>query len=245
MNVAIDIGNTRIKVGVFEKKRLWRYFDFDTLWQLQDWLKAQAHIQHLIVASVGQYGLENLYTAHVEGLKMQLSHESDLPIHITYRTPHTLGVDRIAAAAAAHTLFPARPVLVVDIGTCITYDLVKPTGEYPGGIISPGVRMRLRAMHAFTARLPRLEWSPAEELPALIGRSTTEAMKTGAVQGVLGEISFFAESFAKEYPNLQIILCGGDALFFKKQLKFHTFAEPKLVLIGLNRILDYNAEKHT
>lgn len=245
MNIAIDIGNTRIKAGVFEQNKLWKYFEFNEIWQLQEWLKAQQHINHLIVASVGKYKLEDLDTTHIPGIKMQLTHESDLPIRITYHTPHTLGVDRIAAAVGGHTLFPSRTVLIVDIGTCITYDLVMETGEYPGGIISPGVRLRLQAMHSFTARLPRLDWAGGEEVPPLIGRSTAEAMKAGAVQGVIGEISFFAESFAKDYPNLQIILCGGDALFFKKQLKFHTFAEPKLVLLGLNRILDYNAEKYT
>ncbi|NIK73129.1 type III pantothenate kinase [Thermonema lapsum] len=245
MNVGIDIGNTRIKVGVFEQNKLWQYFEFDEFWQLHEWLKAQSHIRHLIVASVGRYRLEDLPTAHIPGVKMQLSHESELPIRITYHTPHTLGVDRVAAAVGGHTLFPEHPVLVIDIGTCITYDLVTEAGEFPGGIISPGVRLRLQAMHAFTARLPHLEWSIEEELPPLVGRSTTEAMKAGAVHAVVGEITFFVESFKKDYPNLQVILCGGDALFFKKQLKFHNFAEPKLVLLGLNRILNYNAKKYT
>jgi type III pantothenate kinase len=162
-----------------------------------------------------------------------------LPVPVTngYATPETLGMDRLAAVVGATALHPGRPCLVVDLGTCITYDLVDAAGYYHGGGISPGLRMRFRAMHTFTARLPLIEPEPHA---ALIGTSTRTAMQSGVVNGLVAELEGMMSRYGAQFPPLTTILCGGDALFFETQLKGIIFVVPELVLLGLNRILLYN-----
>ena len=156
----------------------------------------------------------------------------------------------------AKALFPMQNCLVVDIGTCITYDLIDKNDNFFGGTISPGVRMRLRAMHEFTQKLPLLEWNSknnfsenfsknsSENFPNIQGSSTKDAILSGAINGVLMEIQGIIHHFERLYEDLHIILCGGDAFYFEKSLKGTIFAHPKLVLYGLNRILQYNVKQN-
>lgn len=244
MNIVIDIGNSRMKAALFEHGRMWRYREFRTLPELNHWLSLHP-ADNLLLASVGHHQLAELSTKHVRQLCLQLSHQTPLPLNIHYQTPHTLGVDRIAAVVGARCFFPEHAVLVVDLGSCITYDLADAKGNYWGGAIAPGLNMRLKVMHEQTARLPAVSWDTKQPCPPLVGSSTLQAMQSGAVHGILAEITYFASTLQKEYTDLKLVLCGGDALYFKKYLDFCTFAEPKLVLIGLNRILEYNADLQT
>lgn len=159
------------------------------------------------------------------------------PFKISYKTPGTLGQDRLAAVSAVYTLYKRQNVLVIDAGTCITYDFLSSSGEYVGGNISPGIQMRLAAMHYYTEKLPRvfmtgdIKW---------LGQSTEEAIRAGggamAIMEARGMISYLEGKFG----NLTIVLTGGDYFYFVKYLEGEKFVEPNLVLLGLNEIMKNN-----
>jgi len=162
-----------------------------------------------------------------------------IPLQIDYATTDTLGVDRLAAACGAWSLFPGRSSLVIDIGTCINYEFVESGGRYKGGAISPGIRMRFEAMHRHTAQLPMAE--PLASVPT-IGDSTITCLQSGVMNGVFEEIKGIISRYQRDYPGIGVILCGGDAHFFENNLKPFIFVAPELVLIGLNSILLHNVD---
>jgi type III pantothenate kinase len=235
MNIVVDYGNSSAKVGIFEgtvlkEKRIFREED-----PLQEFLQNFPAV-HFIISSV------NADAARVASWttapkKFVLHHSLPLPIRNLYATPHTLGVDRLAGVCGAQQLFPDSPCLVIDAGTCITYDLLDRTGTYHGGGISPGLNMRFEAMHTFTARLPLVQ---ATDTVDLIGNSTETCMQSGVIYGLLEEVDGVIRRYQEKFEGLQVILCGGDALFFENKLKASIFASPELVLSGLNSILIYN-----
>ncbi|MDR0996008.1 MAG: type III pantothenate kinase [Tannerella sp.] len=161
------------------------------------------------------------------------------PLRIGYRTPVTLGKDRLAAVAGAIAQQPGRDILVIDAGTAITYDLVEASGFYRGGNISPGMSTRFRALHQFTSALPLVEAAPA---PPLLGDSTLSAIQAGVAQGIRYEMDGYIRELRESYPDLFIFLTGGHSFYFENKLKNATFADANLVLKGLNRILEYNVE---
>ncbi|MCF0075057.1 type III pantothenate kinase [Dyadobacter sp. CY261] len=236
MNIVVDSGNTFSKIGWFEGKKLIRYTTHLEFPELIRQIRAELP-EYLLFSSVGRTN-EEFQTALSEPVNIiGLTPETPLPILKNYETPQTLGADRIAAAAGANFLFPDEDILVIDMGTCITYDIVDTSATFQGGLISPGVRMRFGAMHTFTKRLPLVE---PEKEPELIGKSTRQAMQSGVMNGTLAEIEGIIERYRHNYPSLRVVLCGGDAAFFESSLKPPIFAVPELVLIGLNRILTYN-----
>lgn len=164
----------------------------------------------------------------------------DLPFVIKYRTPDTLGLDRLAGVAGAWSQYRNETSLVIDVGTCIKYDLITKKGEYLGGNISPGLQMRLKAMHLMTSKLPQVE--PYERYEAM-GTDTVSALQVGACTGAIHEIEGFIKEYKKMFGKLNILLTGGDSHFFVNKLKTKIFAAPNLVLQGLNEILDYNVQK--
>jgi type III pantothenate kinase len=160
-----------------------------------------------------------------------------LPIKNKYSTPKTLGLDRIAAAVGANMLCPNTPLLIIDMGTAITYDFVNSENEFVGGNIAPGVNMRLRAMNKFTNKLPLLE---ARQEEKLLGNDTSSAMMAGVMRGIEFEIEGYISEIIKKNSNLSVFLTGGDVFFFEKTLKSSIFVVSNLLLIGLNEILRYN-----
>jgi type III pantothenate kinase len=236
MNIVIDSGNTYSKVGWFENDKLIRYTTHLTFEKLVDAVLLE--IPEYILFSSVSYTAADFENAVGRSLKIiHLSPETPLPITKSYDTPQTLGADRIAASAGANFLYPGEDLVVIDMGTCITYDLVDKNAVFQGGLISPGVKMRFNAMHSFTKRLPLVE---PEANPDLIGKSTRSAMQSGVMNGVLAEMQGIIERYRHKSPELRVLLCGGDAAFFESSLKPPIFAVPELVLIGLNRILTYN-----
>lgn len=236
MIIAIDSGNTYAKVGWFDQDKLMR-FQARLVWEdlIQEILNGKP--DYIIFSSVS-YTVVELKTALGQEIPvLDLSPQTLLPIHKNYKTPETLGADRIAAAVGAQWLYPEKDLLIIDMGTCITYDFLDHTGSFEGGIISPGVRMRFKALHTFTKRLPQLEPVNA---PDLIGKSTKEAIESGVMNGLLAEIEGIIDRYRHISPTLSVIICGGDASFFESSLKPSIFVVPELVLIGLNRILRYN-----
>ncbi|MDG1571867.1 type III pantothenate kinase [Robiginitalea sp. M366] len=240
MNLVIDAGNTQIKLGVFQGSRLVASKSCLVEAFPQE-LKAAFEnypgIGHAILASVGPPDKTMTDLVKVFCPVHVVSPLTRTPYRNTYATTQTLGADRMALASAAFFRFPKTNTLVIDAGSCITYDFLNDFGEYLGGAISPGLRMRYRALNAFTARLPLLE--PGEP-PELIGNATETSMHIGVVYGLSAEIDGMIDRYKTRYPTLTVILTGGDALFLSKRLKNTIFAHSNFLLEGLNQLLEYN-----
>ena len=238
MNVAIDLGNTRAKAALFEGSQLLELVEGIPAGALPEWVAAKG-AGAAIIGSVNA-AAEELQAAITPFCPCMVLHpQLPVPVQKLYRTPETLGADRLAAAVGGWMYGKGRPVLVVDAGTCLTYDYVDGEGRYLGGAISPGLYMRLKAMHTFTARLPLLNHLPLQN--PLVGQTTEESMLSGAAHGICAEIEGMAQKFKAEAGLAHILICGGDAKFFETKIKQPIFVVPELVLIGLNEILRYNA----
>jgi len=235
MNLVIDSGNTRIKAAAFSDQQLETKFVFQSSHELMNYLQDK-NFDCAIVSSVNE-SAEKILSNISADKKFVLSYTLPLPVKLLYKTPATLGVDRIASVCGAETLFPDNDCLVIDAGTCITYDFIDRERNYHGGAISPGIVMRFEAMHRFTKSLPLV--TPADE--QLVGNSTESSMRSGVMNGVLNEVEGFISCYKLKYPDLRVVLCGGDTAFFENNLKQPIFAAPDLVLNGLNRILNHNA----
>lgn len=242
MNLTIDIGNTRSKLGLFDdhqlvEKTIWSDYNLEEIISY-----ATNHkVKNVILSTVG-IPIEPSWKAKLENqfFYLQLDHQTPLPIKNAYGTPETLGKDRLAAVVGAQQLYPQENCLVIDAGTCITYDVLSAEGIYLGGNISPGLAMRFKAMHVFTARLPLVGTG---EIKDPIGQSTETAMRNGGQLGTVLEVEGFIRLFSDQMGKLHVIFTGGDADFFAKVLKSEIFVNPDLVLRGLNKILTYNAEQ--
>ena len=236
MNVVVDYGNSSAKVAIFNQHVLVEKHVFAKADDLQNFLQ-NSLAENLIVSSVTTDPKQvESWAVHAKR-KFILNHSLPLPIKIQYSTPQTLGVDRIAGSCGALQLFPGYNSLVIDMGTCITYDFTDNKGSYHGGGISPGLMMRFKAVHTFTARLPLV--NPVES-PALIGNSTETSIQSGIIHGLVAEIDGIIHEYRSQFPDLKAILCGGDASFFENKLKASIFASPDLVLVGLNSVLIHN-----
>lgn len=235
MNLAVDYGNSSAKVAIFDQQQLVEKKTFTVADDLQAFLQ-NSPAENFIISSVTMDAETVAGWSNAKN-KFVLSHALPLPIKILYATPTTLGVDRIAGSCGAIQLFPGRNTLVIDAGTCITYDFTDSSGQYYGGSISPGLKMRFQAVHTFTARLPLV--TPAGN-PDLVGNSTETSIQSGVVNGAVAELDGIIARYKGKYPDLQVILCGGDGPFFENMLKASIFASPDLVLIGLNRVLIHN-----
>ena len=239
MNLSIDLGNTYAKTGLFAEGKL-----VETNWKLtyQELVNyAQVVNPEQIMISSVSYSEEQLQRkfSTITPKIYLLKNTTPVPLTKLYDTPETLGADRVAATIGAKVLYPQSNCVVIDMGACITYDLVDANDNFHGGIISPGVQMRFKAMNTFTKRLPLLEPEP---IPTLIGKSTNHAMQSGVMNGLLAEINGLVEAYDKVLTNINVIFCGGDASYFANRIKYPNFVVPELVLIGLNRILEYNVK---
>lgn len=240
--LAIDIGNTRTKFAVFEGRDILHSSSLkNEALELNNEILKNYEIEAMIISSVNEKAEETLQLGTLNIPTLILNHKTALPFQLEYESPDTLGKDRIAAVAGAHAQFPNKNTLVIDAGTCVTYDFLTAGGAYLGGAISPGVQLRLRAMNSYTGKLPLLHWEGIER-PQNIGGTTIMSMLSGAVNGLISEMRGFIESYKKQNKTLKIVITGGDANFFVEELKNGIFADPNLVLKGLNEILIYNGE---
>lgn len=237
MYLIVDAGNTQVKLVYFEKDEIVLQFRFEAsdLEEIEKCI-AEHHYSKAILSSVQSdeaiTALKSLITPDI-----LLSQKTPLPISLDeYKTVSTLGADRIANAVAASQLSKTPNALVVDIGTCIKYDLVL-ENKYQGGGIAPGMNMRFKALHDFTGQLPLLQY---EENITLIGKSTSESMQSGVIHGMLAEIQGIIQQYTQQFQPLTIFLTGGDAKRFDKALKNSIFAEENLTSKGLYLILQHN-----
>lgn len=237
--LCVDIGNTNTKLGLFENEELIQLVKLkNEEVRINSKIFSEYEIQSTMISSVNDQVLNQIELSAF-GKVFFLNTETKLPFKIDYETPETLGKDRIAVVAAANKLFPKRNCLTIDFGTCITYDFLTSESSYLGGSISPGIQLRLRAMHTQTDKLPMILWDNTQ-LPETIGKSTITSMLSGVVNGAIKEMIGFVNDYEGKYNDLQILITGGDANFFEKALKNGIFADQNLVLIGLHEILKYN-----
>lgn len=238
-NLCIDIGNTKIKIGWFEGTRLLSGISLlrTEIAQIKAFLTNHT-AENLIYSTVAESLPQVVRAAVSADTKiLELSSDLKLPVSIRYRTPETLGGDRLAGVIGARALYPDMPCLIIDAGTCITYDFLTSDGIYLGGNISPGWQMRLDAMQHYTARLPR----PVSQVPEYwVGDCTAAALQNGAFWGLSLEIQGYIDRWAAQHPVINVLLTGGDADFFVKNLKSEIFVNQNLVLWGLNKTLNYN-----
>lgn len=243
MNLVIDIGNTRTKFSVFNRGEVLITVPVDEFQpQHIEVLKTEhPSLEKVILSSVKEYSpeLKNSLKKNFNTF-IELDFDTPLPLENRYLSKETLGKDRIAAAVGAFDLYPDNNMLIIDAGTAITYDFVNEKNQYLGGNISPGLKMRFKALNQFTGKLPLME---QRENVKLFGQTTEEAILAGVQNGIIYEVEKTIENFKIFYSNLKVIITGGDAEFFDKKLKNSFFVHFNLVAIGLNRILEHNGEK--
>ena len=241
MNLIIEQGNTSTKVAIYAEGNLkasflYKTFDKSKLKPLFDVYSLDKGI-YSTVADVD----EDLIAYLKECLSCFIYFDNDvrLPITIKYKTPHTLGKDRIAAVVGAYYLQPNRNILIIDAGTCITYELLEASGSYFGGNISPGMTTRFKALNDYTKKLPLV--NEREEVPCW-GTCTEDAIRAGVVNGIVFEMDGYIDQAKELYSDVLVFLTGGHSFYFESRLKNSIFADINLVLTGLNRILEYNVE---
>ena len=242
-NLTVDVGNSSVKLGLFDADQLVASTRLDDIRQADFKIWITNHLPENIILSTVSVGIDpniQSFLRKQAGTWLLLDETTPLPITNGYSTPETLGKDRLAAVCGASALFPDTNCLVIDAGTCITIDLLDAQGVFRGGNIAPGLEMRLRAMHAFTARLPKVErqW-PTEWL----GDTTEHALQNGALMGTLLELQGYVERCRAQFGHLNVLLTGGDGLFLAKKWKSQIFVNQNLVLYGLNKILTHNVER--
>ena len=235
MNLIIDFGNTATKAAIFRENTLLELLINTDIEELAK-KTVESEFDHIFVSTVSK-SREDISQAFDRPV-IFLSHRTPVPFNNMYKTKETLGLDRIAAVAGATMYSENKNCLIIDIGTCITYDFLDADMNYHGGGISPGLDMRFRALHELTAGLPLVEFDPE---PPFIGNSTRTSISSGVLFGMEGEMQGMIQRYTADFGNLKTILCGGGAKFFENRLKGTIFAAPELVLRGLNRILLYHA----
>ncbi len=240
MNLIIDAGNTSVKLAAFSEGRIlmqWQVPNQHILQAVDEAIQTYPGIKQAIIASVAFLN-EDQQAAIAEKTTLYIvDPHLKMPFNNQYTSPETLGADRKALAAAAVLHYPEQNVLVIDAGTCVTYDLISTDGSYHGGAISPGLLMRYQALNHFTARLPELE---PEDFPDFVGDSTQNSIHSGVINGLCREIDGVIDQYESRYPHLTVILTGGDAQFLSNRLKKAIFAHSNFLLEGLNFLLEYN-----
>ncbi|MCK4920483.1 MAG: type III pantothenate kinase [Bacteroidales bacterium] len=242
MNLILDIGNTKIKLAVFSYGKIqfqesMMEMNFTILEKVID------DFPELMNSILSSTRIRPAEIKHFLDTRLKicliLDYNTPLPIKNNYKSPESLGYDRIANVTAAFTKFPGNNVLVIDVGTAITYDFISSKGEFIGGNISPGAEMRANSLNKYTSNLPLVN---LHANPYLLSDTTENALISGVVNGILFEIETYISQISELHSNLKVILTGGDINLFDKKLKKHIFVDSNLNLTGLNRILQYNVD---
>ncbi|ROT04341.1 type III pantothenate kinase [Muribaculaceae bacterium Isolate-104 (HZI)] len=241
--LTIDQGNTAAKLALWRNDALLDLLIEPSLSvdKIECFMAKHGVADAAIYCSVATPGDEIVNgITHLAHRVSRLTNATPLPIAIDYRTPCTLGTDRIAAAVGAWANHPGKNMLVVDAGTAVTYDVVSADGHFRGGNIAPGMRMRLDALHRFTKRLPQVEVPRELKYDTFMGYDTTSAMILGAIYGIVGAISYYR---ARLGNDTLVVMTGGWANQLSGLCDFEIVVEPDLASKGLNRILLYNETK--
>ncbi|HAQ65049.1 MAG TPA: pantothenate kinase [Bacteroidales bacterium] len=242
MNLVIDIGNTRVKLALFEKEIMVAFAQNEelTIGWLEDFINTYVNGTSsftTIISSVAEEPDSIVKWLETQGKVIHLSQNIKVPLDIQYKSPETLGSDRLAGAVAAWNHYGPGNILVFQAGSCLTHEFLSKEGGFMGGAISPGMGMRFKSLHTFTSRLPLISH---QEIRLLTGRTTEESILSGVINGMAAEIDGTINCYRDKYVELKVILTGGDLNYFDKRLKNSIFAHPNLVLDGLNLILRFN-----
>lgn len=244
MILVIDVGNSFVKCAVFERNKLMEKqvcLNKDTIKILNIFFKKYPQIMEGIISSVGKIDENVLKYVKESILLIELSNTTKFPFANNYQTPQTLGIDRMVLVAGAVLLYPNTNRLIIDAGTCVTYDFVDKNNIYYGGSISPGLALRYKSLNSYTKSLPLLE---KKEVDFFIGTCTQDAIHTGVVNGIVFEIDGFVTQYSNKFKDLTIILTGGDAEFLAKSLKNTIFANSNFLLESLNHLYTYCKKKN-
>jgi type III pantothenate kinase len=240
VNLCIDWGNTHVKAAIFDNDNLQKQFSLSPeaapvkVAELMDAFKPVKAIMCSVVDHSDE--LAQMVKSRIKSF-ITLDGYTRVPINNAYLSSDTLGPDRLALVCGAHAAFPDKNNLVISLGTCITYNLMQKNKTFRGGAISPGMHMRLKAMHTFTDKLPEVG---VDGDLLLLGYDTHSCMRSGAIFGMAAEIDGMISNYEKQYPEFNAILTGGDAAYFASKIKSKIFADPDLLLKGLNLIVNYN-----
>jgi type III pantothenate kinase len=241
LNLIIDIGNTATKIAIFDGVKIIQEStnQIELVTQKIESLVENYHITNCIISSVIS-DIDSVSAACKEQFHtIVLSPQIPIPISNQYSTPETLGNDRLACVVAASAAYKNQNTLCIDLGTCIKYDFIDQQNKYQGGAISPGMHMRFKALNTFTSQLPLVQ---PGKLTDNIGKSTETSILSGVQNGITSEINSVTSQYRTQFNPLNVIITGGDHKYFEKGLKNITFADPYLVLRGLNEILEYNTK---
>ena len=239
MNLVVDIGNNFFKLGIFENSNL--IFSFSDKndkidIEIEKIIGKYSEITSALISNVSSLNISDILNRFKINT-YELDSTFIFPFKLNYKTPETLGNDRLALAAAATILFPNSNNLVIDAGTCITIDFIDSNNHFTGGSISPGVKMRYDSLNHYTANLPLLKNKNNFNFP---GNSTNASIHAGIIGGVSNEIMGFINQINSRYEKVNVILTGGDAKILSKTLKITIFANQNFILEGLNSILNLN-----
>lgn len=241
MNLVIDIGNTQTKWALFNQSELLQSDVINSIKEITKVIE-KLTFSEVIISSVANQEDTNFVKLLFDN-PIVLSFKTPIPIENKYQSPQTLGNDRLANAVGGYLSFPHHNTLIIDAGTCLKFDFINQNKEYLGGAIAPGLKMRFKALHTFTANLPFVE---NLEIDSFVGRNTQESIVSGCANGMKNEILQTIAEYQSQYENLKIILTGGDITWLEKMnlsQKNSIFADRWLTLKGLNEILNYNAQK--
>ena len=239
MNLVLDVGNSLLKIALFEKSELIQKFKFSENYKknIED-IISNYKVTHSIISNVGRID-DSIINILKESTNLLLvSNQLKIPFKNLYKSKNTLGQDRLALVSAAAFNFPNENVLIVDVGSCITYDFKNNNNEYLGGGISPGISMRFKSLNTFTSNLPLIDF---DNIHKLIGNNTTNSINSGVINGTISEINGIIQQYCEEFKNIRIILTGGDSNFLLKRIKNSIFADQNFLLVGLNKLLEDNS----
>ncbi|MFY7938240.1 MAG: type III pantothenate kinase [Flavobacterium sp.] len=242
MILTIDVGNTNVKVAVFKQINIIDKFVFQkNNFQNNFQIIFEKYPNHTkaVLASVSMLDKKDNVWLKNKIEVIEINADSNFPFKNKYITPNTLGIDRRVLASGAVLQYPNQNVLIIDVGTCVTYDFITNKNEYLGGAISPGLRLRYQALNDYTAKLPLLENNSPDNF---IGNSTDESIHSGVVNGLCFEIEGFISEFSVKNEQFTIILTGGDAIFLANRLKSTIFADENFLLKSLQQLYTYNLQ---
>ena len=239
MNLVLDVGNSLLKIALFEKSELIQKFKFSENYKrnIED-IISNYKVTYSIISNVGRIDGSIINILKESTTLLLVSNQLKIPFKNLYNSKNTLGQDRLALVSAAAFNFPNENVLIVDVGSCITYDFKNNNNEYLGGGISPGISMRFKSLNNFTSNLPLIDF---DSIYQLIGNNTKNSITSGVVNGTISEINGIIQQYREEFKNIRIILTGGDSNFLLKRIKNTIFADQNFLLIGLNKLLEDNS----
>lgn len=237
VSLCLDFGNTNLKAALFLGDKLTEKIIFnesEAIFAIEKILEMHKPERAILSSNINHSKeIETLLEKHTKFIL--LNSQTRLPFLNAYGSPETLGNDRLALVAALSKLHPKEDSIVISIGTCVTYNFLAKNNAFRGGAISPGIELRLRAMHEFTDKLPLIS---REGHLSVLGYDTETSIRSGAINGIAAEIEGMIARFEAQYGKINAVLTGGDCPFFESRLKNKIFADTNFLFKGLYAILD-------